>query len=406
MIKVSVIIPVYNMEKYLRECLDSVLTQTLKEIEIICIDDGSIDSSYDILREYGKKYKNIIVLHQENQGSGPARNKGIERASGKYLCFMDADDYYAQEQALERLFIAAEENCALVCGGNKVLVYGNEKRKHHDWFNDNRMIEFKYYGNFYDYTRYIIRAEVIKKGNITFPPYRRYQDPPFLLNVMIQVQEFYAVNEMIYVVRSGYKEVRYTLEVTIDILKGIRDCFLMAYENDLIKVYEKYLKYSLFRYLPAIYKYIDQEKIWELIDEINKISVKWIGEASDVFFNKSTIEKYILKLKEKREHLISECHSAKEVVIYGAGTAGQFFIKKYGKECGQIAGFAVSRKDTDEAFIQGYPLKEITEYSKEALIVVAVNQKNAEEILRNLEKMQYENVCYVEYVGLKILEGL
>ena len=91
MIKISVIIPVFNVDKYLKQCLDSVLTQTLKEIEVICVDDSSEDDSYDILLEYQKKYENIVVLQQRNQGAGPARNYGISKAVGKYLCFMDLE---------------------------------------------------------------------------------------------------------------------------------------------------------------------------------------------------------------------------------------------------------------------------------------------------------------------------
>ncbi|RKI87614.1 glycosyltransferase family 2 protein [Parablautia intestinalis] len=406
MIKISVIIPAYNMENYLRECLDSVLGQTIKDIEIICIDDGSTDNSYEILLEYNKKYENVIVLQQKNQGSGSARNRGMEHANGRYVCFMDADDYYAKPQALEQLFLAAEKNGVLVCGGNKELLYGEKKMKHDVPFNEEKKIVFKYYGNFYDYTRYIIRTDVIRKNNILFPSYRRYQDPPFLLNVMIHAQEFYAVNELVYIVRKGYKEVKYTLEVTLDLLQGIRDCFKMAYENDLLVAYERYLKYVLFSYLPAIYKYADQGRVWELIDEINKISMKWVSEISDIFLNRSALDEYVIKLKEKRDCLVAKCHEAKEVVIYGAGVAGKLFLEKYKKECSRLAGFAISKKDVDESFINGYPLKEISEYDKDAFVVVVANQKNAEEMMRNLEKLDYKNLFYIEYTGLKMLEEL
>lgn len=93
MIKVSVIIPVYNAEKYLRQCLDSVLSQSLKEIEVICVDDGSADKSRDILGEYAKKDSRISTVYNEtNMHAGVCRNIGIEKASGDYLFFMDADD--------------------------------------------------------------------------------------------------------------------------------------------------------------------------------------------------------------------------------------------------------------------------------------------------------------------------
>ena len=92
--KVSVIIPVYNVEKYLRECLDSVVNQTLKDIEIICVNDGSTDNSLKILEEYASQDSRIKIINQENQGAGAARNKGLEFAQGEYLSFLDSDDYF------------------------------------------------------------------------------------------------------------------------------------------------------------------------------------------------------------------------------------------------------------------------------------------------------------------------
>lgn len=118
MTKISVIIPIYNMGKYIGECLDSILNQTLNEIEIICIDDGSTDDSLNILKKYCKEYKNIIFICQENQGAGSAKNRGIMSANGKYIAFMDPDDYYACNETLEKLYYYAEKNNVLACGGN------------------------------------------------------------------------------------------------------------------------------------------------------------------------------------------------------------------------------------------------------------------------------------------------
>lgn len=98
MIKVSVIVPVYNMEKYLDKCLNSLVNQTLKNIEIIIINDGSIDNSKNIINSYKNKYPNLIkVLTQDNQGISIARNKGLEQAKGKYISFVDSDDYIAKD---------------------------------------------------------------------------------------------------------------------------------------------------------------------------------------------------------------------------------------------------------------------------------------------------------------------
>ena len=110
-IKVSVIIPVYNTENYLRECLDSVLAQTLREIEVICVDDGSTDNSLNILKEYQNKDTRIVVLTQENRSAGAARNYGLSIAKGKYLSFLDSDDFFDKE-LLRKAYKNAEKNNA------------------------------------------------------------------------------------------------------------------------------------------------------------------------------------------------------------------------------------------------------------------------------------------------------
>lgn len=109
MYKVSVIVPVYNAEEYLHRCVDSLLNQTLKDIEIILVDDGSKDSSPAICDEYAEKHDNITVLHLENGGPARARNKGIEIAKGDYIGFADSDDYCHVEQ-FEKLYNNAKEN--------------------------------------------------------------------------------------------------------------------------------------------------------------------------------------------------------------------------------------------------------------------------------------------------------
>ncbi len=109
-IKVTVIMPVYNEQSYLATALDSVLSQTLSDIEIICIDDGSTDASLEILKEYHTKDERVRILTENNAGPALARNNGIKRARGEYLAFLDADDFY-EPTFLEKLYgLAKEEN--------------------------------------------------------------------------------------------------------------------------------------------------------------------------------------------------------------------------------------------------------------------------------------------------------
>src|SRR5574344_2773158 len=119
--KVSLIIPVFNSEKYLDECLESAIGQTLTDIEIICVDDGSTDCSAEILHEYSKKDNRIKVLRQENLGQSTARNKGLKFASGEYIAFLDSDDFMKSDM-LEKLYDKAKvENSDIVMSDIVVL---------------------------------------------------------------------------------------------------------------------------------------------------------------------------------------------------------------------------------------------------------------------------------------------
>lgn len=108
MFKVSVIIPVYNAEKYLEESLDSIFNQTLDDIEIICVDDGSTDNSWEMLKDFAANHENMKIFHQENGGGGAARNYALNHVEGKYIYFMDADDML-NENALKEFYEIAEE---------------------------------------------------------------------------------------------------------------------------------------------------------------------------------------------------------------------------------------------------------------------------------------------------------
>lgn len=109
--QISVIIPVYNAEQYLKECLDSLLCQSMREIEIICVDDGSSDTSPKILQKYAEQDSRVTVINQKNQYAGMARNKGMEIAKGKYLIFLDADDFFHPDM-LRRAYWESEKYCA------------------------------------------------------------------------------------------------------------------------------------------------------------------------------------------------------------------------------------------------------------------------------------------------------
>ena len=119
--KLSFIIPCYNSEKYLDKLLSSMVNQTYKNIEIVCVNDGSKDNTLKILKEYKKKYSNIVVVDKKNEGQYKARKTGVFKSSGKYIGFLDSDDYVEPTYA-EKLYKTLIENDAdiSVCGYNKI----------------------------------------------------------------------------------------------------------------------------------------------------------------------------------------------------------------------------------------------------------------------------------------------
>lgn len=123
--KVSIIIPIYNVEKYLRNCFDSVLNQKFKDIEVLAINDGSPDSSQEIVDEYAAKYDFIKSYIKENGGQSDARNFGLTKASGEYVFFLDADDWL-DENALEIMYNRAknDDSDIVICDFEKMYDNG------------------------------------------------------------------------------------------------------------------------------------------------------------------------------------------------------------------------------------------------------------------------------------------
>ena len=194
---ISVVIPIFNTEKHLEECLHSVINQTLKSIEIICIDDGSTDNSSEILAKYSNDNR-FIIINQKNKGSGFSRNKGINMSKGKYISFLDSDDMYYNIFALENLYDNAKNNRALICGGGieKLEKVKNRTIAKKTLFNYEGFIKYIDYQSDYDYQRYIYNKNFLRKNKLYFPQYLRYQDPPFFIKTMVTAEKFYAIKNV------------------------------------------------------------------------------------------------------------------------------------------------------------------------------------------------------------------
>ncbi len=180
-IKVSVIVPVYNAEKYLEKCMESLVNQTLKDIEIIAVNDGSKDNSYQMLLDYQKNYPFIRVLNKENGGQASARNLAIENALGEYLGFVDADDY-ASLTMFEEMYLKATENDydAVFCDHYEVK---GEKKIYKQFCDVSSKVSIYKHCLVSPWNK-LIKREVYLNSGVTFPEGYIYEDTAWFANLI------------------------------------------------------------------------------------------------------------------------------------------------------------------------------------------------------------------------------
>lgn len=209
MVKISIIIPVYNVEKYLRECLDSILAQTFQDFEIICVDDGSTDKSLEILQEYKRKDDRFVILQQRHSGAGSARNNGIRLAEGKYIQFLDSDDYF-EPTLLEEMYNHAEKfNADLtVCSSRKVDDEGNitetgspnfpiniDKVPREQVFNRQDFKDEIFCLLIPVVWNKLIKKSFLEENHLEFPPLKIYEDIAFMHSLVISARRIAAFNK-------------------------------------------------------------------------------------------------------------------------------------------------------------------------------------------------------------------
>ena len=279
--KISVIIPIYNQEKYLYECLESVLLQNLQEIEVICVNDGSTDGSFNILSELAWTDERLHIINQENKGVGEARNVGIREAKGEYLAFIDPDDKYYNFKALEILYDKAKENNALVCGGCFTIQFEGKGEKDiftgseaNYVFSEERIYTYKEYQYDYGFHSFIYNSKLILDNNLFFPALKEFRDPVWFVQVLHKAEKFFGVSEKIYSYRSGHKEKNFDKEKVCHIVKGITDVADFSVENG----YDHLMNLEKLRilrgYAEDIYPYIcdEDDDVIKLIKKYEKVT--------------------------------------------------------------------------------------------------------------------------------------
>lgn len=409
--KVTIIIPVFNTAAYLDECLKSVLGQTVQEIEIICIDDGSTDNSGIIIEEYAKRDNRIVVLkNDENKGPSYTRNRGLKIARGEYICFLDSDDMLRRE-AVEELYWLAKENDldGVYFGAEDIYEKELLKRRlgQNYWLYkktesnvmrgedlfvklvNNQEAHFAICGQF-------LKRASLQKYNIDFYEGIIHEDVLFTLTVMLNVERAMCIGKNYYYYRHRENSIS-TKNKSQENIKGYFVCYY-----ELVRLWRKMsfkqeVDVAIDKELTKIYLMIKRQyerlrtvvNIKEICDE----DIKKEHLFKTLFANERIESNYT-----DFEGKIEQIKQFERVIIYGAGTVGKETLEILMKNGINVFSFAVSAFDDNPAQIQNVPVKlinDLVDYKDKAIVLLAVTRGYQHYILKKLEELDFDNILTV-----------
>ena len=259
--KLSVVVLVYNAEYYLEECLNSLVNQTLDGIEIICVNDESTDNSLNILNRYARKYDNIKIINQKNQGGAIAGNNGLKHAKGEYVTLVDSDDIVVKD-AYEKLYNKAKETGSDIVGGKPNIYLSGYQReishKHNIWLEERTIDPSKDIDIYYDvfYWDKIYKRSLIEEHDIYMIPGKLYADAPLVFKAYLYAKKITIIPDFIY-----YWRKRSTTAIT----KGNSYTSITKSLLDLDNMHDRLVTYY---YLKDYFKQAGKEDIFEDVMKI------------------------------------------------------------------------------------------------------------------------------------------
>ncbi len=267
---ISIIVPIYNAEKYLNKCIDSIINQSKKELEIILINDGSTDNSETIIKKYNDK--RIKYFKNKNQGIGKTRNFGIEKATGKYIMFLDSDDFL-ELNACEKMFEKAEKDKLDIVICDYYRYFDNGKKEEvklpnfkNSSLKDNPNIICEHLSPWAK----IYKTDLLKNNNIKFVENLKYEDAPFIIEALDCAKKIGKVNlPLNYYVIHEKSETTVRDERVFDIIKII----------DIIRKYTKSKKYLKEKIDKLTVRIITNYTIQQRMQEDKNIGIRFINEA-------------------------------------------------------------------------------------------------------------------------------
>lgn len=351
MVDVSIIIPVYNAEKFLEKCVRSALSQTLRNIEIICVDDGSTDNSLNLLEKLQQEDNRILIFSQKNQGAGNARNYALMQAKGEFILFLDADDYLLNRNALDVIASVARKKHLDICGGfrcidneDKITPFYLHREKVQSC-RDGVVIQYIDYQGDYYYQNYLYSRRMLMDNQLFFPNYRRFQDPPFFVKAMFYAKEFCVLPIDLYCYRVGHQNYNFNSNKIKDLLLGLIDNLEFSLNNNLKKLH--LLTYCRINYAcnDFFIKNVangDLETLHLLLKANSIIQWSWINEyfetdkmiSSLAFLINAGKEKISKESREERKWLFpfDKVKKNSKIILYGAGQVGMSYWKQIKEE--------------------------------------------------------------------------
>ncbi len=278
---VSVIVPVYNKERYLETMMECVLAQDVESLELICVDDCSTDGSMEVLERYAEQDDRVIIVkHDSNKGAGEARNTGVRNAKGQFLAFLDADDWYNDTSYLRRLCTGALNHGVLAAGASlcnirtsyftETTFLDNPEFSGYT-FEQSGVVDYEDYQFDYGSPRFIYARSLFEDGSIRFDNRTFFEDPVVMVRALHKAQRFYADSHAQYMYLIGYRKPAWNTRKVLDLLEGIRLNLEFALENGLAKLYWitiRHLEWESYTVPLGIDRSLDVETIDAKLQEV------------------------------------------------------------------------------------------------------------------------------------------
>ena len=301
--KVSLIIPVYNVEDYIEKCLNSVVNQTLKDMEVIIVNDGSKDSSKQKIEKYLKKYPGIKYLEKENGGLSDARNYGMQYATGEYIAFLDSDDY-VEETMYEEMYNVAQKEAADMVECNFIWEYPDKKREDIGAvYNSKREMVEK--ARVVAWNK-LIKRELLEKTGVKFPIGLRYEDVEFFYKLVPYLEKVSFVKKcFVHYIQRGNsiantqnirtKEIFTVLQNVISYYR--ENGFYDEYKDELEFIYVRFLLCSSLKRMCKIQN--KEERNLALDETWNNITLNFPNWRKNPILKKKTLKNLYIKSNNK-----------------------------------------------------------------------------------------------------------